>query len=233
MSRRLPVEVPRLTPRGARASAERVALAEITPDLLRYLGQCAYLQFEAFQMLTRVVTAVPDLRAKEGIGRAAGLTLAKFQGLVAEIRRADAEPADAMQPFVASIDEFQSITAGADWQETLLGVHVTGGLLDDFFIRLAVGLPDDVGPRAAALLGSDSGSEEIQKILLAQLAEDPTLGSRLAMWGRRLVGDTILVARSAVQRTGNISTDQQRIEPVLTDVIAAHTRRMDALGLTA
>ncbi|MEO8906802.1 MAG: ferritin-like fold-containing protein [Microbacteriaceae bacterium] len=237
-SRRLPTEIPRLKPRSESAAAERVNLAEITPELLPYLGQVAYLQLEAFQVLARVVAAVPDLHAKQGIAAAAGAALAKFHGLVAEIRRHDADPADVMEPFVASIDGFQALTAGADWQETLLGIHVTTGLLDDFFIRLAVGLPGDVGPRTAHLLGADAGTEDIIRILREQLALDEPLGSRLAMWGRRLVGDTLLVARSALPHaasvhTASATTVEQRIEPVFTDVIAAHTRRMDALGLTA
>jgi hypothetical protein len=51
------------------------------------------------------------------------------------------------------------------------------------------------------------------------------------MWGRRLVGDTLLVARSAL--ASHAREDQERLEPVWTELIAAHTRRMDALGLTA
>jgi LPS sulfotransferase NodH len=61
----------------------------------------------------------------------------------------------------------------------------------------------------------------------------PRLSSRLAMWGRRLVGDTMLVARSALRFTEDHLSDEARIEPVFTELIAAHTRRMDALGLTA
>jgi LPS sulfotransferase NodH len=53
------------------------------------------------------------------------------------------------------------------------------------------------------------------------------------MWGRRLVGDTLLVARSALHHSNNLDSDEQRIEPIFTELIAAHTRRMDALGLTA
>ncbi|HEY5223554.1 MAG TPA: ferritin-like fold-containing protein [Microbacteriaceae bacterium] len=242
-SRRLPTEIPRLKPRSEKAAAERVDLAEITPELLPYLGQVAYLQLEAFQVLARVVASVPDLRAKEGIAAASGAALAKFHGLIAEIRRHDADPTEVMEPFVASIDAFQALIAGSDWPETLLGVHVTTGLLDDFFIRLAVGLPGDVGPRTAHLLGADAGTDDIIRILQEQLALDASLGSRLAMWGRRLVGDTLLVARSALPHPANraavrvhamsANTVEARVEPVFTDVIAAHTRRMDALGLTA
>jgi hypothetical protein len=57
------------------------------------------------------------------------------------------------------------------------------------------------------------------------------------MWGRRLVGDTLLVARSAMPAadpaSGEARNNEARIEPVFTELIAAHTRRMDGLGLTA
>ena len=53
------------------------------------------------------------------------------------------------------------------------------------------------------------------------------------MWGRRLVGDTLLIARSSLANVGHSRRDEARLEPVFTELIAAHTRRMDALGLTA
>ena len=73
--------------------------------------------------------------------------------------------------------------------------------------------------------------------LQTAIENDVALGSRLAMWGRRLVGDTLLVARSAMP-AADPGTDrgdgaEARIEPVFTELIAAHTRRMDGLGLTA
>jgi hypothetical protein len=232
-----PVEVPRLTPRREQRAAERVDLGEIAPELVPYLAQAAYLQLEAFQTLSQIVSQLSELAAKQHVGNAAGLALAKHQGLVAELRRHGADPAEAMLPFAATIDRFRIVAAGADWQENLLGVYVTAGLLDDFFIRLAAGLPGDVGPRAAQLLGADSGAAMTVQILGAELAADPRLASRLALWGRRLVGDTLLVARSALHLASGATPegqrDEQRVEPVFTEIIAAHTRRMDALGLTA
>jgi len=234
---RPPAEIPRLTPRREQRTAERVDLGDIAPDMLPYLAQAAYLQLEAFQTLSRVVSDAPDLTVKERVGAAAGYALAKHHGLVAELRRHDADAAQAMRPFADAIDGFRAVTTGADWRENLLGVYVTAGLLDDFFIRLAAGLPGDVGPRAAQLLGAEAGAEDTVAILTAELASDPGLGSRLALWGRRLVGDTLLVARSALHLAGGATPeaerDEQRVEPVFTEIIAAHTRRMDALGLTA
>jgi hypothetical protein len=54
------------------------------------------------------------------------------------------------------------------------------------------------------------------------------------MWGRRLIGDTMLVARSALPAVSGAGAPQHdRVEPAFTELIGAHTRRMDALGLTA
>ncbi|MGJ4843142.1 ferritin-like fold-containing protein [Leifsonia sp. Le1] len=203
------------------------------PDLLPYLGQAAYLQLETFQTLSRVVGEVDALSAKEKVAAAAGHALSKHQGVVAEIRRRGDDPAEVMKPFADEIDGFSALTTGTDWRETLLAVLVTSGLLDDFFIRLAAGLPGDVGPRIAQLLGSDGGQEGVLDVLRDEIEADQRLSSRLAMWGRRLVGDTLLVARSALHLSGNPAKDDERIEPIFTELIAAHTRRMDALGLTA
>lgn len=203
------------------------------PDLLPYLGQVAYLQLEQFQTLSLVASQAEGLRAKEVVATAAGHALSKHQGVVAELRRRGDDPAEVMKPFADAIEGFHAILVGADWRESLLSAIVAGGLLDDFFIRLAAGLPENVGPRISQLLGSDSGQEGVLDVLRGEIQADPHLASRLALWGRRLVGDTLLVARSALHLSGNRATDDERIEPIFTELIAAHTRRMDALGLTA
>ncbi|RDV46888.1 hypothetical protein DOE76_02330 [Leifsonia sp. ku-ls] len=230
--RRPAVELPRLTPRRP-VSTVRVDLHEVMPEPVPYLGQAAYLQLEQFETLSRVAAEAADLHAKSLVSAAAGHALSKHQGIVAELRRRGDDPAEVMKPFAEEIEGFSALIVGADWRETLLSALVTGGLLDDFFIRLAAGLPGDVGPRVAHLLGSESGQEGVLDVLRAEIAADPQLASRLAMWGRRLVGDTLLVARSALHLSGNRATDEERIEPIFTELIAAHTRRMDALGLTA
>jgi hypothetical protein len=43
----------------------------------------------------------------------------------------------------------------------------------------------------------------------------------------------MLVARAALPLAEHDRGDELRVEPVFTELIAAHTRRMDALGLTA
>lgn len=211
----------------------KVDLHELTPDVTSFLGQAAYVQLTIFENIGRAIATAPTTEAKAQLSRVAGRSLDKHRGLADEITRRGGEPGAVMEPFTTRIDDFQRLTSGQDWFEVLVTCYVTAGFLDDFFGKLAGGLPADPGARMAQLLGAPSDEEVLVTLLLAAIEENPRLASRLAMWGRRLVGDTMLVARGALAPTQNHDKDEARIEPVFTELIAAHTRRMDALGLTA
>jgi hypothetical protein len=226
-------EVPRLRPRSQTEPATKVDLAELTPDLLTFLGKAAYLQLTIFENLGRAMAIAPTTEAKEILSRVAALSLAKHHGLTDEIRRHGEEPGVVMEPFTRAIDDYQRATQGGDWFEELLACHITAGFLDDFFVHLAAGLPTDYAARITTVLRADSGAELLADQLRREIDADDKLDSRLAMWGRRLVGDTMLVARATLAPSANSVSDEARIEPVFTELIAAHTRRMDGLGLTA
>lgn len=234
--RRIHVEVPRIRPRSSRqhpVSVNRVALGELTPELGALLGQAAYLQLSIFETAAHAVSTAPTARGKDAMSQVARLSLAKYDGLLAEMKRAGFDPVATMERHTSDTDAFRHDTSGADWYESLVTSYVTAGLLDDFFVRLSEGLSDDQSSRIAALLAPDSAARYIVDELRSAIEENPRLASRLALWGRRLVGDTLLVARSALAVPENSAPDEARLEPVFTEMIAAHTRRMDALGLTA
>jgi hypothetical protein len=226
---------PRLGSRRAASTApvNRVNLDELTPDILHFLGQAAYIQLCTFETLSRAVVIAPTTQAKETISRVAALSLAKHHGLIAEIVKRGADAGDVMQPFTTATDEFGRVTLGNDWYEILVTSYITAGILDDFFVRLAAGLPDGYPERITALLSGDDGGKLIVGMLRDAIDANPHLASRLALWGRRLVGDTLLVARSALPLGDRGADDDEKLEPVFTELIAAHTRRMDGLGLTA
>ncbi len=210
----------------------RVELRELAPSPARFLGQTAYLTIVLFENLGRAVTTAPTTDAKSRLARAASEMLRMHEGLVAELERERLDPAAEMEPFRIPLDDFQRRTKGADWYEILVTCYLTEGFLLDFFAGLAAGLPDELDDRAAALLQGDSAEAVLVEELRRAIEENPRLASRLAMWGRRLIGDTMLMARLAVAQHPSASVEE-RVDPVFTELIAAHTRRMDALGLTA
>lgn len=211
----------------------KVDLVEFTPPLLEFLGRAAYVQLTLFENLSRAISNAPTVAAKAAIGRAAELSIGRYRALADEITKAGSTPAAAMEPFTKTIDEFERTVHGADWYENLVTCYLTAGFLDDFFVRLAPGLPADAARRVADIYETGSADDLLIAEITTAIAAQPRLASRLAMWGRRLVGDTLLVARSSLHYSDNHKSDEARIEPVFTELIAAHTRRMDSLGLTA
>lgn len=211
----------------------RVDLSELTPSLVHYLGHGAYLQLSFFETLGHAMATAPSTESKERISRVAAIALARHHELVEELERLGESPSPAMEPFVDPVDDFQRVSLGDDWFETLLSYYVSSGILDDALRSIAQGLPGDY-PRRFDQLFSD---EEPHRIVTAELSgaleANPRLASRLALWGRRLVGDVLLATRVALDLPENLAPDDPKLEPILTELIAAHTRRMDELGLTA
>lgn len=219
--------------RGETGDAERVELAEFAPGILHFLGLTAYLQLELYEAATRAVTGASTLESKDVLARVAGQTLSKHQRLTAEIRRRGHEPHVVMAPFSRVINSYVERIETPDWHQHVLSLYLVGGLFDDFFASLAKGLRDGYRSEAISILQGDTGRDELRELLEEALEADPGLGSWLALWGRRLVGDTLLVSRDVLLLSEHREFVASEVEPVFTELIADHIRRMDGLGLTA
>lgn len=205
---------------------------ELAPDIDTFLGQAAYLQLGFFETLSELIALTPELAQKESLSRAAGAALRKHEELVGVIRERGDDPTSLMLPFREPLDAFRRETHGVRPQETMLSVHITAGMLDDFYLALAASY-GDTGRRVARILRADDDRQAIVEIIGARIASDEQWRSLLALWGRRLVGDTLLIARAAL-RPGELGVaDEAKVEPVFTELMAAHSRRMDAMGLAA
>ena len=212
--------------------AMRVDFEELAPDIDTFLGQAAYLQLGYFETLSELIALTPELSDKESLSRAAGAALTKHEELVALIRERGDDPTDLMLPFREPLDAFRRATHGVRPQETLLSVHITAGMLDDFYLALSSSYAD-TGRRVARILQADDDREAIVDIIARTIASDPEWRSLLALWGRRLVGDTLLIARAALRPSTLRVADEAKVEPVFTELMAAHSRRMDAMDLAA
>lgn len=223
----------KLRSRDAADEAVRVELAEFAPSIMPFLGLTAYLQLELYEASARAVAGAPDLQSKEALARVAAVSLTKHQRLTDEIRRRGHEPHLVMEPYTPVIDRYIARIDTGDWHQYVLTVYLVGGLFDDFFASLAVGLRDGYRNEAIAILGDATGREELRELLSGEIAADPPIAHRLALWGRRLVGDTLLVSRQVLALSDQRTFVESEVEPVFTELIADHIRRMDRLGLTA
>ena len=131
------------------------------------------------------------------------------------------------------IEQYVERIDAEDWHQHVLSLYLVGGLFDDFFASLAGGLRDGYRNEAIAILRDDTGRAELKELLQAALEAEEGLSSWLALWGRRLVGDTLLVSRAVLALSEGRPFVASEVEPVFTELIADHIRRMDGLGLTA
>lgn len=221
-----------LKSRGDLGDATRVDFEELAPDIDTFLGQAAYLQLGYFETLSELIASTPELAEKESLSRAAGAALTKHEELVALIRARGDDPTALMLPFREPLDAFRRATHGVRPQETMLSVHITAGMLDDFYLALSSSYTD-TGRRVAVILNADDDRQAIVDIIGATIASDEEWRSLLALWGRRLVGDTLLIARAALRPTALGSAAEKKVEPVFTALMGAHSKRMDAMGLAA
>jgi hypothetical protein len=223
----------KLGSRDAGDAAVRVEVAEFAPNILTFLGLTAYLRLEIYEAAARAVGGAPSLKAKDVLARVAGVALSKQQRLTDEIRRRGHEPEQLMEPYTKVIDRYVARVEVPDWHQHVLFLYLVSGLFDDFFASLAGGLKDSFRSEAIAILTESTGRDEVRELLAAEIAADPALANRLALWGRRLVGDTLLVARDVLLLSEGRPFVASEVEPVFTELIADHIRRMDGLGLTA
>lgn len=218
--------------RGDFGDVSRVDFEELASDIDTFLGQAAYLQLGYFETLSALIAPTPELTHKESLTRAAGAALIKHRELVAVIRERGDDPLDLMLPFREPLDHFRGATHGARPLETMLSVHITAGMLDDFYLALSASY-GPTGDRVAKILHGDDDRQALVGIIADAIAADPEWKSLLSLWGRRLVGDTLLIARGALRPQTLDAAEEKRVEPVFTDLLAAHARRMAATGLDA
>lgn len=218
--------------RGDYGDVRRVDFEELAPDIDTFLGQAAYLQLGYFETLSSLIAPTPELTQKESLSLASGAALRKHRELVGVIRERGDDPLDVMLPFREPLDAFRRATHGARPLETMLSVHITAGMLDDFYRSLSASY-GSTGNRVAQILGSSDDRQALVEIISDAIASDAQWKSLLALWGRRLVGDTLLIARAALRPQTLDAAEEARVEPVFTDLLASHSRRMSAIGLDA
>ncbi len=227
-----------------------IDLRPYTPEPRFFLGQLAYLQLSNFELLTNELKYSPNTTYKAELSEAAAKSFDKYRAISKKLVSLGFDVTDSMDLFTERIDTFNSRTSGIDWYESVIKVYLAAGLLDDFYKRLAIGLKPELRTEVEKALSDKTFENFAKQALLEAMASNPQLESRLALWGRRLMGDVLLEVRAAFDNRKlagisvgkRLSAEEERLvnlnsysklEPLVTEMIAAHALRMDAIGLSA
>ena len=228
----------------------KVNLKPYTPEPKVFLGQLAYVLLSNFEILTNEMKYSPTTQYKAELSEAAAKSFDKYRAISKTLSGLGLDVTDSMDPFTERIDTFHSQTSGIDWYETIIKIYLVSGLLDDFYKRLAIGLKTELREEVEKALSDKTFEKFAKKVLLEGMSGKPQLESRLALWGRRLMGDVLLEVRASfdnrklagIKDGSKLTIEQERavnleayskIEPLVTEMISAHSLRMDAIGLSA
>src|SRR5699024_8996849 len=106
------------------------------------------------------------------------------------------------------------------------------GIMNDFYRTAVDELVEPGYSLAIAILDDTRASDYARNRLTAEVAEDTQLASRLALWGRKLVAETLGRARRLLTDPV-LGIDEDLVVEMIPSVTSNHSRRMSALGLVA
>lgn len=218
--------------------------AEYRTAVVELLGVLAYGELSAFERLCADAALAPSLGDKAEIAAMACAEFGHFQLLRERLDGLGVDVEEAMAPFVAPLDAFHASTAPADWLEGLVKAYVGDGIAADFYREISTLLDDETRELVLAVFAGTGHSEFVVVKVRAAIEADPRVAGRLALWGRRLMGEALSQAqRVAADRdslaallaggAGEHGMDLVALSRMFTRITEEHTRRMAALGLAA
>lgn len=210
-------------------------------DLIAVL---AYSELVAFERLAADASLAPTIADKAAVGGMAAAEYRHFIVLRDWLLAHDVDPEVAMAPFRQPIDDFHAHTAPSDWLEGLVKAYVGDGIAMDFYRQIAQYVDEDTCQMVLQVCEDLGQSQFVVDTVRESVIADPKVGGRLALWGRRLVGEALSQAqRVAAERdaltnliVGGVDrpgADLAELGRMLASLTENHTRRMSALGLAA
>ena len=208
------------------------------------LGAIAYGEISAFERLAEDAKLAPTLEDKVAIASMATVEFGHVTPLCDRLASLGADPFAAMAPFRQAIDLFHAHTAPADWFEGLIKAYVGDGMANDFYREIAAYLDSETRDLVVASLEDSGHAAFVIDRVRAAIAADPRLGGRLALWGRRLMGEALTQAQRVAAERDALSAllaggvdrpglDLAAIGRMFTRITERHAERMDELGLAS
>ena len=209
-----------------------------TTAVVDLLGVLAYAELTAFDRLAEDARLAPTLSGRAALAKMAAAEIGHHARLTERLTELGVDPAEAMAPFVPALDTFHESTRPKTWLEGLVKAYVGDGLASDFYREIASFLPDPDQALVLEVLADTGHADFAVREVRTAIAADRRVAGRLALWGRRLVGEAMTQSQAVIAEhdrlaeliitgTGDIAGVGRLIERITT----AHTERMTALGL--
>ncbi|MGH8961490.1 MAG: ferritin-like fold-containing protein [Jatrophihabitantaceae bacterium] len=209
------------------------------PDaLVDLLGALAYAELSAFDRLADDARMAPTLAGRAQMSAMASVEMGHYEQLAARLVELGVSADKAMEPFVAALDTYHSLTEPSTWLEGVVKAYVGDGMAADFYREVSEFVDESTRSLIHDVLADGGRAEFAARELRMAVAEQPAAADRIALWARRLVGEAIsqtqhvLADRDSlmllmVEGTGGLSG----VADLIARITQRHEERMSALGL--
>lgn len=206
------------------------------------LGAIAYGELSAWERLAADAAMAPTIEDKMAIGAMASAEFAHLERLRDRLVQLGADPGEAMGEFMEGFDQFHAHTAPSDWYEGLIKAYVGDGLAADFYREIAAYLDAETREVIIASLEETGQTAFVVEHVRAGIARDHRLAGRLALWGRRLMGEALTQAQRVAAERDALSSllaggvdrpglDLAALGRMFARLTERHAQRMSELGL--
>jgi 1,2-phenylacetyl-CoA epoxidase catalytic subunit len=209
------------------------------PAINELFALLAYAEVAAFYRLTDEARMAPNLRGRISMASIAAAEMGHYELLRDALESRGVDVVAAMSKFVSALENYHRLTTPSTWLEALVKTYIADALASALYLEMAAGLPDEVADVMRAALAETHHSQFVVAEVRAAVTSSGKQRSRLALWSRRLFGETITQAQylladhdqlvdlvvSGAGGLGQLTTFFDRLQE-------AHDQRMRDLGLS-
>ena len=209
------------------------------PAVNELFALLAYAEIAAFYRLTDEARMAPDLRGRISMASIAAAEMGHYELLRDALERRGVDAVSAMSKYVSALENYHRLTTPSTWLEALVKTYVADALASELYLEIAGGLPDECVDVVREALSETGHSQFVVAQVRAAVTTSSKQRSRLALWARRLFGETITQAQYVLADHDELvdlvvygTEGLTKLGGFFDRLQETHDKRMEELGLS-
>lgn len=214
-----------------------------SPAVVDLLGLLAYGELSSFEQMAADAQKAPSLEDKSAMSKFASGEFEHYNRITTRLKGLGVEPVEAMQPFAAALDAYHKQLVPSNWLEGLVKSYIGEGIASDFYREVSKFLDNETALLVDEVLSDNGFADFAIERIRAACENDAIMAGRLALWGRRMMGE--MIAQAAVAATERMTLAQlfasdepsnslaDDLNGLVNRLTVGHARRMDILGFAS